>query len=339
VYRHSRRRSTGVGWGLVGLGRAADTMIGPAITSDPNGRLVAVVSRDQGRADAFGAKHGADWAGTDYEAMLSNPSVDVVMITTPNAHHADQVVAAAQAGKHVVSDKPLGINAADARRALDACQKGDVQLGVMFESRLMPCFQEIRRLLVDGELGEILLIQADFSAGKGSHTGWRADPELAGLGSVLNLGVHTYDILCFLLDSDVGDVSAMFDSIVLPELEMVAMVLMRFANGTLAFVNSNEVTPMPVNGLIIHGSDGRIEGRGLTSPGRGGDLSVVTRHGERIVHYTDDDCWGRTIRGFTNALIDGHPFSPSGLDGLRSAELTDAIAASARTGATVSLSR
>ena len=85
----------------------------------------------------------------------------------PNAHHVSQVILAAQAGKHVVSDKPLAIHAADARRALDSCERAGVELGVMFESRLMPCFQEIRQLLVEGELGEILLIKADFSAGKG----------------------------------------------------------------------------------------------------------------------------------------------------------------------------
>lgn len=333
----TKRTSGPVGWGIIGLGRSADTMVCPAVALDPNSRLVAVVSRDQKRAEHFAAKHGATWAGTDYAAMLSNPSVDIVMITTPNAHHAEQVVLAAEAGKHVVCDKPLALSAADARRALDACQSARVECGVMFESRQMPCFQETSRLLAMGAVGKVLLIQADFSAGRGAHLGWRADPDLAGFGAVTNLGVHTFDLLRFLLGVEVTQVVALFDTATRPELEMVAMVLLRFADGVIAYVNANEITPMPTNEFIIHGTEGRIEGRGVTSPGREGDLRFVTRTGDETTHYIADDCWARTVAEFSRALIEGRPFSPSGFDGLRSAELVDAIATSARQGKAVHL--
>lgn len=324
------QRRERVGWGIVGLGRAADTMIAPAISADPNAELVAVVSRDQSRAEAFASSHGVTWAGCDYNAMLANPAVDVVMITTPNGQHASQVIQAASAGKHVVCDKPLALTAADARKAVAACEDAQVQCGLMFESREMKCFQEARELIASGGLGDVLLIQADFSPGKGSHHGWRADPSLAGMGAVFNLGVHTYDLLRFLLGSEVTQVTAMFGEPGPDGLETEALVLLRFSNGTLAYVNANEVTPMPINEIVIHGTKGRLEGRGITSPGKDGEMRVVTGNVDRARPYTGGDCWAKTVAGFSRALLEGERFSPSGVDGLRSAELTDAIANSAR---------
>jgi 1,5-anhydro-D-fructose reductase (1,5-anhydro-D-mannitol-forming) len=328
-----------IGWGIVGLGRSADAMIAPAIALDPHGELVAAVSRDRTRAELFAAKHGVESAGTDYEAMLSNPHVDAVFITTPNALHVDQVILAARAGKHVICDKPLALHAEDAERALSSCADAGVQLGVMFESRQMACFREARDLVLAGELGDVSLVQFDVSSGRGSHNGWRADPAVAGLGAVFNIGVHPYDLLRFVLDAEVTEVTAMFDTGRSPGLEMVAIALMRLSNGTIAFVNANEVTPLPLNEVVILGTRGRLDGRGITSPGRDGDMRVSTATGERVGSYTGGDCWERTVSAFSKALIDGTPVSPSGVDGLRSVELTDAIAMSARLGITVALNQ
>src|SRR6266566_2542225 len=104
-------------WGIIGLGRIADTEIAPAITASPQGELRGVVSRDQGRAEAFAGRHGAVRALTSFDELLADPEVDAVYIATPNALHADEVVAAAAAGKHVMCDKPLALSVAGAQRA------------------------------------------------------------------------------------------------------------------------------------------------------------------------------------------------------------------------------
>src|SRR5262249_60290693 len=106
-----------VRWGIVGIGRIADTEIAPAITTSPHGELRGVVSRDQGRADAFAGRHGAARALTSYGELLADPDVDAVYIATPNGLHAEQVVAAAAAGKHAVGGKPLALAGAGPRRA------------------------------------------------------------------------------------------------------------------------------------------------------------------------------------------------------------------------------
>jgi 1,5-anhydro-D-fructose reductase (1,5-anhydro-D-mannitol-forming) len=328
-----------IGWGIIGPGNVADRWMAPAIAKDPSSELVAVVSRDAGRAAAFAEKHGASSSGTDYGEMLANPDVDVVLITTPNAHHVEQVVAAAAAGKHVLCDKPLGSNAAEAERAVVACRKAGVRLGLNFQTRHHRCFDEAKRMLEAGEIGEIVSAQIDASSGARPPVGWRTDPDLAGMGSVNNIAVHMYDVLRYLIGSEVTEVSALFDIGREPGIELLPMVLMRFENGALAYANGNQATYSPLNDIVLNGTRGRISGRGITRPGMEGDMTIVTESGERTEHYSSVDCYDRTVAAFSRALRAGEDPNPSGLDGLRNVQITDAIRESARQGRVAAVAR
>lgn len=319
-----------LGWGIIGLGRAADTLVAPAITADPNSRLVHVVSRDADRGRSFADRHGAPSASTDYDAMLADPDVNVVAVTSPNALHPEHVFAAAKAGKHILSDKPLAPSAAEAQRMLDACAAAGVRIGLDFQTRHHTSFVEAKRVIDSGEIGEIVAIQVDASPGRIPLGGWRADPSLAGLGAVNNIAVHIYDLLRFLTGSEVTEVSAMFDVGRAEELETMPFVLMRFASGALAFANGNQVTPMPLNDIVIHGTAGRIDGRGITRPQQHGEMRIATAAGSRTGQYSSDDCYERLVAAFSAAILAGRDPDPSGLDGLRCVQLTDAIRQSAR---------
>ena len=328
-----------IGWGIIGPGNVADKWMAPAISRDANSELVAVVSRDAARAAVFAEKHGARSPGTDYGEMLANPDVDVVLITTPNAQHVEQVIAAAQAGKHVLCDKPLGSTAAEAERAVEACRRAGVKLGINFQTRHHSCFEEAKRLIDAGEIGEIVSAQIDASPGARRPAGWRTDPALAGMGSVNNIAVHMYDILRYLIGSEVTEVSALFDTGREPGIEVLPLVLMRFENGALAYANGNQVTFKPLNDVVIHGTKGRIDGRGVTRPGMEGEMTVVTEHGEHTAHYSSVDCYDRTVTAFGRAILAGDQPNPSGVDGLRNVQLTDAIRESARQGRVSTVAR
>ena len=110
------------------------------------------------------------------------------------------------------------------------------------------------------------------------------------------------------------------------------MVLMRFSTGTMAFANGNQVTPKPLNDIVIHGTTGRIDGRGITRPLKDGDMRIVTASGETTAPYSSHDCYIRTVAAYSRAILDGRDPDPSGLDGLRNVQLTDAIRISAREG-------
>ncbi len=326
-----------IGWGIIGPGRIADTAMAPAINALPESRFVGVVSRDRGRGEAFAKKHNAARAYTDYADLLRDRDVNVVLITTPNALHAEQAIAAAQAGKHVLCDKPLATCAADAERVLAACRKAGVRLGINFQTRHLPCFEEMRRRIGAGEIGKVLVVQLEVSVGPAPLKGWRTDPTLAGLGSVNNIAVHAYDLLRSLLGSEVTEVAAMFDTGRTGQLETLAMVLLRFANGTMAYVNGNQKTPNFQADIDIYGTDGRIVGDHLTRPGHDGELRVLTEKGETVTPYSNKDAYQRVVADFNSAVLHERDPHASGLDGLRSVELTDAIARSVREGTVVEL--
>ncbi|HSQ03517.1 MAG TPA: Gfo/Idh/MocA family oxidoreductase [Burkholderiales bacterium] len=328
------------GWGLIGTGRIADDRILPAINSFSGNRLVAVVSREQARADAIAKKFDAQHACTRYEDMLRNPDVTVIAIHTPNALHAEQAIAAARAGKHVFCDKPMATSAADAERIVRECEKAGVKLGVNFHNRFMPGFIESKRTIDSGEIGQVVLVQLDASPGvlKGGRTGtWRADPVMAGLGTTMSIGTHVYDILRYMLSSEIVTVSSFFDT---PRgvMEEVNMSTFRFANGAIAQVNVHEKAPHPHNDFVIYGSSGRITGRGLTRSRAGGEMQVMTAGGRtRTQTYPAINAHAECVVAFSKALLEGRDPDPSGMDGLRSVQLTDAMARSAWDGVHVTL--
>jgi predicted dehydrogenase len=160
--------------------------------------------------------------------------------------------------------------------------------------------------------------------------GWRADPHHAGLGAVNNIGVHLYDVLRFILDVEVVEVAAMFGTDGPGNLETLVLATLRFADGTLAYTNCNQNSPFPQNRIDIYGSEGRVSAIGVTREDQG-SVTVCTSAGEETrMSFDSDESWDRLVAAFEDAIVSGRTPSPSGIDGLRSVELSQAIATSAR---------
>ncbi len=326
-----------VGWGIVGLGRIAESEIAPAIGSLPNSRLVGVVSRDAGRAQEFADRHGAQSAYDDYGRLLADPDVGAVYIATPNAQHAEQTIAAARAGKHVLCDKPLATSVTDAEDVVAECHAAEVQLGITFQTRNHDGMAQIRDILATGEIGRVVLAEVEMSPGRTLLKGWRTDPSLAGVGTTNNLGVHAYDLLRYLLRDEVSEVSAAFGVEPGFELDTVSLALLRFHGGALAYVNVNQAVPFHRPDLVVHGTEGRVLGENVTRPGLQGEVSVIGPSGERRFAVDTAGAFRTTVGNFADAVLSGRPVTPSGLDGLSSVRLVSALAIAANEKRTVQL--
>jgi 1,5-anhydro-D-fructose reductase (1,5-anhydro-D-mannitol-forming) len=322
-----------LGWGIIGTGGFAGSATAPAIKAlGPEGSLVAAVSRDRSRADAFAAQHGAKRAYTDYADLLRDRDVDIIYISTPNAQHAEQALAAARAGKHVLCEKPLALSVSDARRMVEAFEAAGLKLGTQFQTRHHTAFVETKRLLEQRAIGDVILVQIEVSSGANPFRSWRADPQLAGLGSINNIAVHPFDLLRFLLGSEVREVTAVTDVGRTTELEHMVLALLRFQNGTLAYVNANQKVPNFQPDIDIYGTAGRIVGIDCTRPFRVGELRVLTASGEQATKYSSNDAVVRSVAAFNDAVKHDREPNASGLDGLRSTQLTEAVIRSAREG-------
>ena len=268
-------------WGAIGVGSFFEGTIAPAMATDPNSSLAAVVSRDAERGEEIATRWGAGASYTRYEDMLESESVDAVYVATPNSMHAGQVIAAAGAGKHVFCEKPLGVEPAEAARAVQECRDGGVALGIDFHNRYLPWVQDVTDMVAGGAIGDVILVEVDVGSGPRDYSNWRSDPALAGLGSVHNVGVHALDFLGVILGSEPAEVFAMFDeSPGQGSVEMLATILLRFEDSTLAYCNCNERLSSPTNTIRIYGTVGTITGVGVTRSRVAGDLHFVTRDGE-----------------------------------------------------------
>jgi predicted dehydrogenase len=149
--------------------------------------------------------------------------------------------------------------------------------------------------------------------------------------------VHVYDILRYLLASEITMVSAFFDT---PRgvMEGTNLSTFRFANGVLAQLSVHENTPFPHNDFVVYGAKGRIIGRGLTRSRAGGELQVTTADGKtRTTEFPATNAHASAVAAFSETLLAGRDPVPSGIDGLRSVQLTDAMARSAGDGVHVRL--
>src|SRR3954453_19944775 len=149
-------------WGILGTGNI-DRVFAKALPATRTGRLVAVGSRSQGSADAFAREFGAARALGNYDALLADAEIDAVYISTPHPFHKPLAIAAARAKKHVLCEKPLGMNAAEAQEMIDAARANDVFLMEAFMYRCHPQIGQIIDLIRGGAVGEVRAVTATFS--------------------------------------------------------------------------------------------------------------------------------------------------------------------------------
>lgn len=185
----------------VGLGWWSDELAGSIHDKTEELKIIACSSRSPERRNAFAQKFGAKPYDT-YEAVLADPSIDAVILTTPHSLHATHVTQAARAGKHVFVEKPFDVSAIAAQAAAEACEKAGVVLAVGHNRRFAPAALAIRKLVAEGGLGQLLHAEAQFSNPSAmSYTAdrWRASRAESPGGGIAGMGVHMIDLLQWML--------------------------------------------------------------------------------------------------------------------------------------------
>ena len=341
-----------IGWGIVSTGNHPDRKVVPAMNISDDTNVVAAYSRDMGRAEAFAQKHRIANAYDSLDDLLANPDVDAVFISSPNFVHASQTIAAAEAGKHVLTEKPMAVSVNEAADMVRACRDNGVKLGVGFQLRFRPGHQQARQLIEDGTLGTISMIQGQWCRGERgdinppTRTGlnaWWGVPEMIGNASTLmGTGVHVMDLLQYLMDQPVVEVAALTDGQTAENpLEQAGVVSIRFEDGTLGSIVCGRRVPDTENDAMIYGSEGRIALRGTLWEAMTGSFDVVSETVNTSETYEENllTLYKLQTEAFNRAIQNNETFHSSGEDGLSVVELTSAIIESARTGRAVKVER
>jgi predicted dehydrogenase len=185
---------------IIGLGTWGQNLVRSVQGTSPHIQFTAAATRSPDKARDFAHGHGLRMLPR-YEDALADPGIDAVVLATPHSMHTEQIVAAAAAGKHVFSEKPLGLDVASARRAAQACADRGVTLGVGYNWRYQPALQKIRALIDDGTLGRVMHLEGNFcgpSAYRFPQGHWRHDRDEAPAGGMTGRGVHVIDAMLYL---------------------------------------------------------------------------------------------------------------------------------------------
>jgi len=334
--------------GIVGGGNISDTHA-RAARETPGVELAAFWARDPEKARRMAAGYGGT-AFQNLEDMLAHRSLDIVVVGTPSGLHAEHARAAARRGLHVLVEKPLDITTERIDALIDECDRARVKLGVIFQDRTAPHLQWLKQLIAQGALGKPILVSARVKWYRppvyyaGSR--WRGTWALDGGGALMNQGIHSVDLLLWLL----GDVERVYattrTALHAIETEDTAVACLEFAGGA---VGTLDVTTAAFPGfprrVELTGSEGTIVVE------RDHIVSVELRtprappppdEGEANASATSpmvSDARGhrRVLEDFVSAIRTGAAPLCDGRDGRRSVELAQAVYRSARTGAAVAV--
>jgi predicted dehydrogenase len=185
-------------WGILGTARIAARRVIPAIMRSQTGTVVAVGSRDAERARQLAAQFGIPRAHGSYEALLADPEVDAVYIPLPNSLHGPWTIRAAEAGKHVLCEKPLALDASSAREMVASCARAGVLLQEAFMYRFHPQIERLQTLVRDGAVGRPWLVRSAFTFTVRTAEDIRLEARLGG-GGLLDVGCYCVNLSRLLL--------------------------------------------------------------------------------------------------------------------------------------------
>ncbi|MFQ6097683.1 MAG: Gfo/Idh/MocA family protein [Armatimonadota bacterium] len=189
---------TKVGVGIIGS-RFVSEIHAEAFARVPEAEIRAVASRTESHARAYADKHGVPKWFTDYRRLLELDEIDVICVGVPNDLHCQVTVDAASAGKHVICEKPLCMNLAEADRMIEACREAGVKLMYAEELCFTPKYVRMKELVDEGALGKVYMIKQSEKH-DGPHSPWFWDVERSGGGVTLDMGCHAFEFFRWMLD-------------------------------------------------------------------------------------------------------------------------------------------
>ena len=315
---------------MIGFGAFAEKTLAPAFLKAKYSKLVALQKRNrevaQKVADLWSCR-----AYTDPAELVRDPDVQAVFLTGVNSTRCAETILAAEAGKHVLTEKPMAMNAGECQKMIDVCRVNKVQLMVAHMVRFSPAIRKIKDIVQSGRCGTIVAVRAEFVfPARDTQRTWFFDRTLAGGGPIFDIGVHCIDTLRFVLDDDVVTVR----SVVQPEptdrvTESSAVIAMKFRKSTLANVTVSFVSGVRRTTIEVMGTKGMVTCHGFSWIMYSPLISLVTADDpdepvteEFIVPvgnpYVDE------IDDFSRCIMDGTPPSIPGEEGLKNQLILDA---------------
>jgi predicted dehydrogenase len=313
---------------IIGLGAFGQRLVSSVQNKSEKIRFVSAMTRTPAKAEAFAARNGFP-VGDDLDAVLGDREVDAVVIATPHRQHAEQVIKAAEAGKHVFCEKPFTLTKKSAEAAVAACKKAGVVIAVGQNRRFLPATKELKRIVDSGQLGTLMHIEGNIS-GPSGHSysgGWRIDDEDSPVGSMTPMGIHMLDNLIGLVGGVSGVSVQSVHRAVKVARDDTTSILLRFDNGMTGYLATIAATARIWHCRVI-GDRGWVESDGLETV----RLQMI---GAPMLTTTFDpsDIERAELEAFADAAEGGTPYRVRPEEAIQAIGALEAIVNSWKTGA------
>ena len=313
-------------WGLIGCGDIARKRVAPALSGSPQSKLVAVSRANRDLLDQFADAFEVPNRFADWRELVASNDIDAVYIATPVNLHAEETIAAAESGKHVLCEKPMALNVADCDQMITAANASGVKLGIAYYRQFYPVVKRMKELIDSGEIGKPIIAQVNafewFNPGPSNPRAWLLDPEISGGGPMFDFGCHRIQLLLHLLGR-IKAVSAVRSTVLFQrEVEDTASASFEFTSGPIANVTVSHAVMSPGDSVTIWCSEGSIATEVLNE----GRLLVRTRDKERFeIHEPARNIHQPLIQDFVRAVIDERQPLVTGEIGKAVAEVEEEI--------------
>lgn len=318
---------TKVRWGVLGVAKIAVEKVIPAMQKAHLCEIAAIASRDAAKAQQAAAKLGIPKAYGSYEALLADPQVDAVYIPLPNHLHVPWSIRCAEAGKHVLCEKPIGLNADEARELIQVRDRTRVKIGEAFMVRCHPQWLRAHELVRSGRIGDLRVIAGFFSYSNSDPNNIRNQADIGG-GGLMDIGCYPITLSRWLFDAEPQGVIGLIERDPKFGTDRRTSALLDFPTGQCTFTCSTQLVPYQRMQLL--GTRGRIE---IEIP-----FNAPPDRPTRI--FVDDQteefpvCDQYTLQGdaFSRAILDDGPVPVSLDDALQNMSVIDAIVRSVESG-------
>jgi predicted dehydrogenase len=320
-------------WGLIGAGDIARRRVAPALRDSPQCDLVAISRAHAELADAFAKAFGARRWYPRWQDLLADAEIDSVYIATPVRLHAEQAVAAADAGKHVLCEKPMAMNARECDRMIAACRANGVKFGVAYYRRFYPAVARTKDIISSGEIGRPVVAQMNafewFDPEPGHPRAWLLNRAVSGGGPMIDFGCHRLEVLLHLFGPVQRTAGLAANVLFDREVEDTAAVLLHFQGGPFASLAVTHAARERQDTLHVFGTQGSIHVADLNA----GQLRVLAGDGERAEsHPPADNVHRPLIDDFVEAVFADREPAVDGPIGRAVAAIEDEIYAVATSG-------
>jgi predicted dehydrogenase len=261
---HAQPSAKKTGYAVIGLGRIAGHFM-PGARNTTNSQITALVSGHRDKADRIAAEYGIPSSSIynyeNFDEIAHNPAVDAVYVALPNSMHAEYTIRAAKAGKHVLCEKPMSTNVAQAEAMIAACKAANVKLMIAYRCHYEPTNLRAVKLIRDGALGQVQAIESSFGFNMGPNE-WRTNKKLAGGGPLFDVGIYCLNACRYLTGEEPEHIAAFASTIDhdgrFSEVEENVSWTMKFPSGIVASCNTTYGAPME-GYYRVHGAKGWLE--------------------------------------------------------------------------------